>query len=122
MAHSRSSVPAGMPTFEEVRQFARTLPGIEEGTSYGTPAFRVRGRFLGRLHDDGERLVLKIDLVEREALLKMQPSTFTVTPHYEPYPLVLIRLETVDPLELRELITEAWRQEAPKRLVADFDG
>jgi hypothetical protein len=122
MAHSRSSVPAGMPTFEKVRQFARTLPGIEEGTSYGTPAFRVRGRFLGRLHDDGERLVLKIDLVEREALLQMQPSTFTVTPHYEPYPLVLIRLETVDPLELRELITEAWRQEAPKRLVADFDG
>lgn len=121
MAHSRSSVPAEMPTFEEVRQFARTLPGIEEGTSYGTPAFRVRGRFLGRLHDDGERLVLKIDLVEREALLQMQPSTFTVTPHYEPYPLVLIRLETVDPLELRELITEAWRQEAPKRLVADFD-
>lgn len=121
MAHSRSSVPAGMPTFEEVRQFARTLPGIEEGTSYGTPAFRVRGRFLGRLHDDGERLVLKIDLVEREALLQMQPSTFTVTPHYEPYPLVLIRLETVDPLELRELITEAWRQAAPKRLVADFD-
>jgi hypothetical protein len=122
MAHSRSSVPAGMPTFEEVRQFARTLPGIEEGTSYGTPAFRVRGRFLGRLHDDRERLVLKIDLAEREALLQMQPSTFTVTPHYEPYPLVLIRLETVDPPELRELITEAWRQEAPKRLVADFDG
>jgi hypothetical protein len=122
MAHSRSSVPAEMPTLEEVRQFARTLPGIEEGTSYGTPAFRVRGRFLGRLHDDGERLVLKIDLAEREALLQMQPSTFTVTPHYEPYPLVLIRLETVDPLELRELITEAWRQEAPKRLIADFDG
>jgi hypothetical protein len=122
MADSRSSVRAEMPTFEEVRQFARTLPGIEEGTSYGTPAFRVRGRFLGRLHDDDERLVLKIDLAEREALLQMQPSTFTVTPHYEPYPLVLIRLETVDPLELRELITEAWRREAPKRLVADFDG
>jgi hypothetical protein len=122
MAHSLSSVRAEMPTFEEVRQFARTLPGIEEGTSYGTPAFRVRGRFLGRLHDDGERLVLKIDLAEREALLQMQPSTFTVTPHYEPYPLVLIRLETVDPLELRELLTEAWRREAPKRLVADFDG
>jgi hypothetical protein len=122
MAHSLSSVRADMPTFEEVREFARTLPGIEEGTSYGTPAFRVRGRFLGRLHDDGERLVLKIDLAEREALLQMQPSTFTVTPHYEPYPLVLIRLETVNPLELRELITEAWRREAPKRLVADFDG
>jgi hypothetical protein len=122
MAHSLSSVRAEMPTFEEVRQFARTLPGIEEGTSYGTPAFRVRGRFLGRLHDDGGRLVLKIDLAEREALLQMQPSTFTVTPHYEPYPLVLIRLETVDPLELRELLTEAWRREAPKRLVADFDG
>jgi hypothetical protein len=111
-----------MPTFEDVRRFARSLPGIEEGTSYGTPALRVRGRFLCRLHDDGERLVLKIDLAEREALLQMQPSTFTVTPHYEPHPLVLIRLETVDPQELRELVTEAWRGEAPKRLVAEYDG
>jgi hypothetical protein len=66
---------------------------------------------MGRLLEDGERLVLKTDLAEREALLQMQPSTFTITPHYEPYPLVLMRLETLDPQELREL-----------RLVAEFDG
>ena len=32
-------------TFDTVREIARALPGIEEGTCYGTPAFRVRGKF-----------------------------------------------------------------------------
>ncbi len=45
-------VPA---TVETVRHLALALPGVEEGTSYGTPAFRGRGRFLARLHDDQAR-------------------------------------------------------------------
>ena len=32
-----------------------------------------------------------------------------------------MRIRTVDPDELRELVTEAWRLTAPKRLVAAFD-
>lgn len=40
--------------FETVRAVALALPGVEEGTCYGTPAFRVRGKFLLRLREDGE--------------------------------------------------------------------
>ena len=35
-------------SFDDVRAVATIFPGIEEGTSYGTLAFRVRGKFLGR--------------------------------------------------------------------------
>jgi len=45
-------VPA---TVETVRHLALALPGVKEGTSYGTPALRGRGRFLARLHDDQAR-------------------------------------------------------------------
>ncbi len=40
-------------TFETVREVALALPEIEEGTSYGTPAFKVRRRFLCRLREEG---------------------------------------------------------------------
>jgi hypothetical protein len=34
---------------------------------------------------------------------------------------VSIQLATVDPTELGELVVEAWRQTAPKRLVVAYD-
>jgi hypothetical protein len=47
--------------FATVRKIALALPGVEAGTSFGTPAFHVRGKFLARLREDGETLVVKCD-------------------------------------------------------------
>jgi hypothetical protein len=58
---------------------------------------------------------------EREALLQGQPEAFFTTPHYDGYPYVLVRLARVDRQELAELLEEAWRIRAPKRLVAARD-
>ena len=43
-----------------IRLAVRALPGVEEGTSYGTPAWRHKGKMLARLHQDGESIVLKV--------------------------------------------------------------
>jgi hypothetical protein len=48
-------------TWDTVRQLALALPGVEEGTSYGTPAFKVKGKLLARFHQDGESMVVKIE-------------------------------------------------------------
>ena len=104
-------------TFETVRQLALALPAVEEGTSYGTPAFRVRGKFFARMWEDGETLVLKIGFDARELLLQADPETFYITDHYRGYPAVLVRLPAVEPGQLRDLLEEAWRFNAPKRLV-----
>jgi hypothetical protein len=37
------------------------------------------------------------------------------------YPYVLVRLDAVDPVELSELIEDAWRLRAPKRVIKAFD-
>ncbi|MEA2270989.1 MAG: hypothetical protein QOC64_3599, partial [Solirubrobacteraceae bacterium] len=37
------------------------------------------------------------------------------------HPYVLVRLERVDPVELAELLEDAWRIRAPKRLIAAYD-
>jgi hypothetical protein len=120
---TRSRGQARGLTFETVRQLALALSGVEEGLSYGTPAFRVRGKLLARLREDGESLVVKIDLDERELLMGADPETFYITEHYRNYPAMLVRLARVDTEALRALLEEAWRCAAPKRLlVAYSDG
>ena len=109
-------------TWAEVVALAGRLPGVVQSTSYGTPALKVRGKLMGRLRTDPDALVLRVaDLGEREALLQGEPATFFTTPHYDGYPMVLVRLDVVDPDQLAELIEDAWRTQAPKPLVAKYD-
>ena len=111
-----------MPTWDDVVSLGTRFPGVEVTTSYGAPALKVRGKFMCRLRTDPDALVLRvIDLGEREALLQGEPETFFSTPHYDGHPYVLVRLESVDPVELAELLEDAWRLRAPKRVVAAFD-
>jgi hypothetical protein len=105
-------------TWESVLRMALDLPGVEEGTSYSTPALRVKGKFFARLWEDGETLVLKVGFDARDILLQSQPDVFFVTDHYAGYPAILVRLPRVDPEQLRDLLEEAWRLNAPKRLAA----
>ena len=64
-------------TFETVRQIAQTLPGAEEGTSYGTPAFKVKGKLFARLHQDGESLVVGVDFDERAEMMEATQTSST---------------------------------------------
>ena len=107
-----------MPTWDDVRETGLALPGVQEEASYGTPALKVKGKLLVRLKEDAETLALWVDYEERHALLHEQPTVFFLTPHYENYPMVLVRLAEVDREELAELVTEAWQDRAPKRVVA----
>ncbi len=112
-----------MPTWKDVVEIGSRFPGVEESTSYGTPALKFTGRgLMCRLRTDPDALVLRVvDMGEREALLQGQPDVFFTTPHYDGYPYVLARLEAIDSQELAELLEDAWRLRAPKRLVAEHD-
>ena len=111
-----------MPTWEDVVEIGTRLPGVEVATSFGTPALRVRGKGMCRLRTNPDALVLRVnDMGEREALLQGQPDVFFTTPHYDGYPYVLVRLRAVDPVELGELLKEAWRVRAAKRVVKALD-
>jgi hypothetical protein len=111
-----------VPTWEDVVAAGLRLPEVEVSTWFGTPSLKVRGKSMCRMRTDPDALVLRvIDLGEREALLQGQPDAFFSTPHYDGYPYVLVRLEAVDPGELAELIEDAWRIRAPKRVVKAYD-
>jgi hypothetical protein len=56
-------------------------------------------------------------LDDKEMMIKTEPRVFLTTPHYDGYPIVLVRLEALDIERARELITESWRLRAPKALL-----
>ena len=103
-------------SFSEVSKLGRALPGVVESTSYGTPALKVDGKLLVRLKEDGETLVLRMDFVNRDLLLRAEPDLFFLTDHYLNYPSILLRLTRVTSKRLAELLEDAWRLVAPQRI------
>ncbi len=103
-------------TFADVRKIALSLENVEEGTSYGTAAFKTGGKLFVRLREDGESIVVATTFEEREDLLAADPETYYITDHYLKYPWVLVRLSKVHPDALRDLVKRAWRLASkPKR-------
>jgi len=107
-----------MVTYEQIRRIALQLPGVEEGTSYGTAALRVKGKFLARLKEDGQSVVFRVGFDERDLLLQSKPEVFYITDHYLGYPAVLMRLSAASKKEAADIIEMAWKMVAPKRLQA----
>jgi len=113
---------AAESTWDSVRRVMQRLPGAVEGTSYGTAAFKVRGKFLVRLREDGETLAVRCEFDERDARMAAEPKAFFITDHYRNYPAVCVRLAAVRAADLKSVLESAWRREAGKRLVEQLDG
>ena len=112
-----------MVTAAELRELALGLPGAQERETWGHPTFRVRDKIFASMYegDDGAIATAKASPEDQEALVGGNPATFGPASHVGRYGWTTIRLDRVDPDELRELVVEAWRRTAPKRAVATFD-
>jgi hypothetical protein len=103
-----------MATSVDVRRIALTLPEVNEDPHFGRPSFRVRGKVMLVLKPD-ERMFIRASSTEQEALSSMRPDVFTVDDGLQ------VRIGGISVSEARELVYEAWRLVAPKRLVAQFE-
>jgi len=94
-----------------VRELALELPDVEEGTSWGATSFKVNGRMFAcqAIHSSAEErtLMVRIDPMLRDELLGEEPDVYYLTPHYAPYPTVLVRLDRVSRRSLRKLLGTA---------------
>ena len=107
-----------MADADDVREIAMSLDGVVEIDSAGFD-FRVNGKGFVWSYPErqpGKPRVIRTDIAvlfvgdesEKQALLKGDPELFFTAPGYEPWPLVLMRLEAVDGDRLEELVTAAW--------------
>lgn len=109
-------------TRDEIRNLVVALPATEEGTSYGYPSFKAGGKFLTRIRDEDDSIVVYVSSIdERDMLIEADPATFHVTDHYRSYPIVLARISSVDRGWLQACLTRRWRRVVPRKIVKAWD-
>jgi hypothetical protein len=102
-------------TYDAVRKIGLQLPNVAEGTSYGTPALKVKGKLFVRLRPDLDAIVIATPFENREELMAGDPEKYFITDHYRDYPWMLVRLAKVGADEVRDLLRMAHRAaSAPK--------
>jgi hypothetical protein len=101
-------MPKSRIDFDTVRKIGLALPGVEEGTTYGSPALKVHGKLLAciAVHRSAEpgSLAVRVDFDDRAELLAADPDVYYVTDHYVGYSAVLVRLSRVSAAVLRDLL------------------
>lgn len=130
---------AVVATWDNLRRLVAALPDTDEHVSYGgSPSWRVHGkafvwdrplrpadhRALGEAAPDETEPLLGLRVADegvKAALIADASDVFLTTPHFDGSPVVLARLERIPLDELAELVEDAWRLRAPKRLLAEFD-
>jgi len=117
-----------MASQAEVRRIALSLPGTEETPNHFAFSVRNKGKLKGFVWFWMERVAPKkprvpqpkviavrvASLVDKDFMLTLNPAKFFTEPHYDGFPAILVRLPAVTARELKPIITEAWRCQAPK--------
>ncbi|HEY2855814.1 MAG TPA: MmcQ/YjbR family DNA-binding protein [Gemmatimonadaceae bacterium] len=104
-----------------VRAVASKLPDVEEGTTFGFPAFKVGGTafawFPKKKEVEPGSMGVRMSILERDHRIFANPKVFYVTPHYKDYTSVLARVEHMSSAELRELLESGYEfvQSSAKR-------
>jgi hypothetical protein len=115
---------------DDVRRLARSLPHVVEIPSDGFD-FRVAGKGFVWSYPErrpGQPRTIRTDIAvlfvgdedEKQALLLGEPDIFFTAPGYRDVPLVMVRLTEVGVERLTELVTDAWRMQAPVELAAEL--
>ena len=101
--------------------FALSLPEAFEQDHHGIPSFRVRGRIFATAPDD-DHLRIMVDEGEIRAAVADDAAAFQAFWWGSRLSALVVDLRRAPDDHVRELLTEAWRRKAPKRLVRAFDG
>jgi hypothetical protein len=125
-----------VPTLDDVRRIASTLPGSEERAMTGGAAWFVRSKLYAwechpwpSIPPDiraiiAAELVVGVKVADRLdalALVEMAPDVFLRATTAWSEPKVAFRMAGIDAEHLGELVTEAWRVQAPRYLRREFD-
>lgn len=112
---------APMVTVADVHQILSALPETEERLTWDSATFRVRNKIFAMIHPSEQKVTIKAGNSEQAALLAINPETYAPAPYTGRFGWVTIQISSVRLDDLHDLIVEAWRQTAPKRLVATYD-
>jgi hypothetical protein len=112
-----------MVTIDDVRDLALTLPRAYEAFVRDRVKFRVGRIVFIAFSRDEKQMGFGFPKEERDALVESEPDKFLMPrPSDLRYNWVEVRLDKLDPDEMRELVLDAWRMCVPKRVAAEHLG
>ena len=112
-----------MVTAEDVRRIAGPLPRTTEHLIHDRVKFRIGSVVYVALSRDEEVMGFAYPKEERDALVASDPDRFLMPRTSDlRYNWVLVRLATLSPDELEELVVEAWRMCVPKKVAREHLG
>lgn len=122
-------LPAAAPVTDplpRLRALCLALPEVTEKLSHGEPTWFVRRSFVmyaDRHHDDRVAFWCAAPTGAQEELVAAEPERFFRPPYVGGRGWLGVRLDR-DPdwAEIAEIVTDAYRQVAPRTLVARLDG
>ncbi|GAA0441294.1 hypothetical protein Acor_72860 [Acrocarpospora corrugata] len=104
-------------SIDELLEMLTELPEVTQGHSSEWVSLKVRGKGFGYIWERTQTLGLKATIEEQLALVAERPDIFEIQFTAGRFGWVVVHLAKIDREELLELVTEAWRLTAPKRLL-----
>lgn len=110
--------------YEQVRDWVLALPGGEEVMveEWGHPTLRVNGKMFASGMSGSKTMTVKASKEEQAELIASAPEVYSIAAYVGRFGWVQVELSKVDKQELRELVIEAWRRTAPKKLLKEYQG
>jgi hypothetical protein len=100
-----------MRDFDAVKKIGLALPDVVEGTAYGAPALKLRGKILACVPSnksaEANSIMVRVDAEHRSRLMRKSPGTYYLTDHYAPHSAVLVRLPRIGAADLKRLLQYA---------------
>jgi hypothetical protein len=111
-----------MVTLDEVRALASTLPRSYEALVRDQVKFRVGQIVYVAFSRDETEMGFAFPKEERDALVAGDPDRFRLPRTSDlRFNWVVVRLDTIDAAEMRELVLDAWRMVVPKKVIAAYE-
>lgn len=109
---------------EDMRRGALGLPEVTEDTHFGLLSFKVRDKTFVTIQKGDTHAIVHVDRDTAEAAAARSPATHEAVSRNDGRIFVGLRVDltAAAPSELEELVRLAWRNRAPKRVVATHDG
>lgn len=107
-----------MITADDARRLALSHADAYEADHHGFPSFRVATKIFATLPDD-QHLHVMVGEDEIRALASSQPAAYEKLWWGKRLACVRVNLDQAEPDEVAELLTDAWHQKAPRRLIRE---
>jgi hypothetical protein len=110
-----------MMTVSELRALALSLPGMVESAHHGSPDFRINNKIVVNLDEPAGRITVKLSMNDQMAAMERDDGAFSLPGGWAKFGWTTVHMDVAAHDEIEEIVIDAWRRMAPRKLVRELD-